>query len=497
MRPLPLLLSLLTLITAGSGAPNRPSSLQALPTVSVTPYEPPAALWAKFIATPINDTYGVYSATNGAKFGWMGFTMEMITEEKSKVLRMVETYEYEYTLENTPFSQRARREYYFDGTAPFALRRAVMEETLQKETRSMVLTRTGDGEYHAVIKEAGESRTKNFSNLQLTAIDRVGVRLWARSEKRQRGDCQTFRAFDLKTLEPYNERHCLLTPAVNEAIAEVEVEDLKDRFRSQYSLSKDGQVALMVVAGTTRLVLESPEKAKAPAAAPDIIADSLLPSNRALGPRGKLPQELTFTLTGPGLREIPNTRYQKVTSNPTGTEITIQTGPKMQPPVPATPEETKANLKGSALLPIDDSRVKRLARQAVGEATGEVAKVRALLKFVCDFIIDDARVKSPTLIGLLKQPKGDCTAHAMLFTALARASGIPCREASGYIYLGDEQQAFGGHAWNEVVIDGRWYPVDPTWNEFVINATHIQLSTGPPTAKDSQFFSGQIKLRVE
>ena len=34
---------------------------------------------------------------------------------------------------------------------------------------------------------------------------------------------------------------------------------------------------------------------------------------------------------------------------------------------------------------------------------------------------------------------------------------------SGYAY-DPQSQSFGGHAWNEVVVDGYWLPVDPTWN---------------------------------
>ena len=33
------------------------------------------------------------------------------------------------------------------------------------------------------------------------------------------------------------------------------------------------------------------------------------------------------------------------------------------------------------------------------------------------------------------------------------------------MYMGDDVKSFGGHAWDEVVLDGKWVPVDPTWNE--------------------------------
>ena len=63
----------------------------------------------------------------------------------------------------------------------------------------------------------------------------------------------------------------------------------------------------------------------------------------------------------------------------------------------------------------------------------------------------------------------------MLFATMARAAGIPAREVSGFIYMGDETKAFGAHAWNEIVLDGNWVPVAATWDEFEINPPHIQI----------------------
>ena len=72
--------------------------------------------------------------------------------------------------------------------------------------------------------------------------------------------------------------------------------------------------------------------------------------------------------------------------------------------------------------------------------------------------------------------KGDCTEHTLLLTTLARAVGIPARSVSGLVYMGDAYRAFGGHAWNEVVIDGRWVPVDATWGQMQLDAAHLRLA---------------------
>jgi hypothetical protein len=57
-------------------------------------------------------------------------------------------------------------------------------------------------------------------------------------------------------------------------------------------------------------------------------------------------------------------------------------------------------------------------------------------------------------------------------------------------------QRFGGHAWNEVVLDGHWHEVDPTWNLFHLTPGHILLSSGKATAKDLRFLSGGLEIKI-
>jgi transglutaminase-like putative cysteine protease len=104
--------------------------------------------------------------------------------------------------------------------------------------------------------------------------------------------------------------------------------------------------------------------------------------------------------------------------------------------------------------------------------------VARLIRFVHDYLADTFRGEAASVLDLLQDRHGDCTEHALLFTTLARASGIPARDVAGLVYLGDQAQAFGGHAWNEVLLDGRWVPVDPSWGETDVNATHIRFGSG-------------------
>ena len=71
----------------------------------------------------------------------------------------------------------------------------------------------------------------------------------------------------------------------------------------------------------------------------------------------------------------------------------------------------------------------------------------------------------------LESLSGDCTEHTMLFIALARAAGIPARICSGIVFAKD---AFYYHFWPEVYV-GRWVQMDPTLDQVIADANHIQL----------------------
>lgn len=81
----------------------------------------------------------------------------------------------------------------------------------------------------------------------------------------------------------------------------------------------------------------------------------------------------------------------------------------------------------------------------------------------------------PNAVDVLKNRSGDCKAHAVLLTALARSLGLPTRLVSGLVATDDG--AFYYHQWAEVYT-GQWVPVDPVFRQVPADATHIKLSQG-------------------
>jgi cytochrome c-type biogenesis protein CcmH/NrfG len=79
--------------------------------------------------------------------------------------------------------------------------------------------------------------------------------------------------------------------------------------------------------------------------------------------------------------------------------------------------------------------------------------------------------------------QGDCTEHAVLFAALARALGIPTRVAIGLIYVPNGDSNLGRfvyHMWDEIYLSdrdyGEWVPIDATNPEPMPDATHIKIA---------------------
>lgn len=99
----------------------------------------------------------------------------------------------------------------------------------------------------------------------------------------------------------------------------------------------------------------------------------------------------------------------------------------------------------------------------------------------------------PNAVAVLKKRSGDCKAHAVLFTALARNLGLPARLVSGLVESDDG--AFYYHQWAEIYT-GQWDPVDPIFGQVPADATHIKLSQGD-LSKQLRLLNAIGKISIE
>jgi transglutaminase-like putative cysteine protease len=144
--------------------------------------------------------------------------------------------------------------------------------------------------------------------------------------------------------------------------------------------------------------------------------------------------------------------------------------------LPQTRPEFTADLAPTPFIQSAHPRLIAQAQRILRSERDALQAVRLLLDWTFATLAKEPTVGMPTALEALESKKGDCNEHAVLFTALARAAGIPARVAAGVVYLGE---AFYYHAWAEVWL-GQWVAVDPVFQQFPADATHIQFIQGGP-----------------
>jgi transglutaminase-like putative cysteine protease len=136
--------------------------------------------------------------------------------------------------------------------------------------------------------------------------------------------------------------------------------------------------------------------------------------------------------------------------------------------------EQREYLRPNALIQSDDKRIiDRSSSILSGEKNAREA-AKKLNAWVYAALRKKPVVSIPSALEVLDRREGDCNEHTALFTALARAAGIPTRMAAGIVYM---ENGFYYHAWPEIWLGG-WMPADPTLNQFPADATHIRFMTG-------------------
>ena len=156
---------------------------------------------------------------------------------------------------------------------------------------------------------------------------------------------------------------------------------------------------------------------------------------------------------------------------------------------------TDAQLKPADKIESDAPEIRVQAKAlAVGiKSQEELAK--ALASWTAERLkdtIDDGG----SAVESFKSKSGNCQTHARLYTALARAAGIPTRFVSGLVYL--EGKGFLYHSWAESFIGDSWVPVDPTYNQLPADPTHLKLFEGhlPADMEPIITIIGRIRIKV-
>jgi hypothetical protein len=134
-------------------------------------------------------------------------------------------------------------------------------------------------------------------------------------------------------------------------------------------------------------------------------------------------------------------------------------------------------LASDAFVQADHPRIVEQAREIVGEEKDRWRRALQIHRWVFTELEKEAVLSIPSALEVLRQRRGDCNEHTVLFTALARAAGVPTRIAIGVVWS-DELAGFYYHAWPEIRLGGNWIWMDPTLDQPLADATHLKLLNG-------------------
>lgn len=200
---------------------------------------------------------------------------------------------------------------------------------------------------------------------------------------------------------------------------------------------------------------------------------------------------------------IPQDHRQKVIrSDKNGEEsysttLLIQREPKnpaKQVFLPVPTSRYKEYLEDAPEIQVQHPLIRTLAQDLV-EGEPDAWKAAKLISTWVYDNIDKVLVDSFTALDALHDRRGECQSHTNLFTALARAAGIPTKVVNGLVYS-QEYKGFLYHAWPEVWV-GEWRALDPTLGQHNVDATHIKLSEGNYAgALKLMEFIGQVNIEL-
>ena len=260
-------------------------------------------------------------------------------------------------------------------------------------------------------------------------------------------------------------------------------------------LRSDGPIGMQIRKEPKAIALAAPE---AGAAKPDLIAlVAITPTGAAI------PSPRTATMAKYAISNV--TRPLPVTdaiqsavpgaapAASTTVTVTVTTRPlpasgaKRFPTPVGVPTALQPYLAATVYVPSDSPTFRKLAQEIVGDETDSAKASAKIAVWVNGTVKPDpgiAAIRSAD--DVLKDPRGVCRDYTTLFTAIARASGIPTKQCVGIVYADGK---FLYHAWPEVWVGAGantdiaagWVALEPTFGAPFADATHIKLAEGEIT----------------
>ncbi|MCA8943905.1 MAG: transglutaminase domain-containing protein, partial [Planctomycetes bacterium] len=206
---------------------------------------------------------------------------------------------------------------------------------------------------------------------------------------------------------------------------------------------------------------------------------------------------------------IPSDRRQKVGDADAEHTHRIELERRVPPadhhgerPLDPVPTELEKALASNTMIQCDEPEIVAIAKREVGDESDAWRAAQKLERWVHENLTEKGfDVGFASALEVCRERAGDCSEHAVFLAALCRAAGIPARVVMGVLYVGG---IWGGHAWNEVWIDGNWYALDATLGMGSVDPFHLAMASmtmddesGAEEMAQLMGILGNLEIRVE
>jgi len=161
-------------------------------------------------------------------------------------------------------------------------------------------------------------------------------------------------------------------------------------------------------------------------------------------------------------------------------------------------ESPESHLGDTPFIQTHHPEIRARARAIVADGGGrDEDKARRILDWVYRNIAKRPVISVSNAVETLRNRAGDCTEHAVLTAALARAAGIPAQLETGVVY---QKGRFYYHAWNVFWLAdwGGWVTADAVMNQLPADVTHLRLVRGEAERQlDLMGVVGRMKLKLK
>ncbi len=348
-------------------------------------------------------------------------------------------------------------------------------------------------------RQGGRKLTRDVAMPRDTVAHQVKLEEWLKGA-RKAGD--TFTKYSVTWAErdvnqadvySFKEKKTILWAGVKMLVCVVDVKTDGATLRTE--VLEDGRLVSGSLGGLMTLRMEKESIAKKLTGEPvDLMTASSIFIDRDLG-RARNVDSLVLEMTGLGDFQIPLSHRQRVKTGKDATTLEVRRDYRVEKDEPLTKEQRVRYLRSSPRIQCDHETIREQAKKIVGDEQDPLKKAKLIEAWVYKHLKKSYSDNADTALEVLDHKAGDCTEHALLFVALARAAGIPAREVGGVAYVKVYKPLFGWHAWAEIHDGHQWVSIDPTWNEVYVDGTHIKLSEG---SRDLAWanVAGKMKIKV-